>query len=110
MPEYMSMWLNFANFSDRTTIRGYWVVFLANIIVGVALAIIIAIIPFFSFLSWLYFVAAIVPGIAITVRRLNDAGKEWFNIFWVFLPLVGTIILIIYLCQPSVAGGRGRTV
>lgn len=110
MTEYLSMWLNYANFSDRTNLRGYWMAFLFNFIIGVALGIIITIIPFLTFFAWIFSLAALVPSLAIIVRRLNDAGKEWYNIFWAFLPLVGLIILIVLLCQPSAAKSGGRTV
>jgi uncharacterized membrane protein YhaH (DUF805 family) len=46
--------------------------------------------------------AVICPGLAITVRRLRDAGRPWPYIFISFIPLVGSIILIVLLCGRSV--------
>lgn len=40
------------------------------------------------------------PGLAVTVRRLRDAGQHWAWIFISVVPL-GGIVLIILLCQPS---------
>lgn len=45
--------------------------------------------------------AAILPGIAITVRRLRDAGCNWLYIFIPLIPFVGIFILIFLLCQPT---------
>ena len=100
MPEYVNMWKNYVNFEARTTVRGYWMAFLFNFIVGIIISI-IARVPALGFLSWVYSLAVFLPSTAIIVRRLRDAGKSWANIFWLFLPLVGVIILIVLLCKPS---------
>ena len=102
MQEYKNMWLNYVNFSDRTNRRGCWMAVLCNFIVAVIIGIITAILPFLIFITWLYSLAVLVPGISLGIRRLRDAGKEWYNIFWSLLPVVGTIIFIIMLCKPSI--------
>ena len=48
-----------------------------------------------------YGIAACLPGIAVTVRRLRDAGYNWPYIFVAFIPFVGWIILIVLLCKPT---------
>ena len=99
-PEYLNMWLNYANFEARTTVRGYWMAILINFLVSLVLGII-------PFVGWIlagpYALAVLVPGLAIMIRRLRDAGKHWTNVFWLFLPFAGVIIVIIFLCKPSVA-------
>ena len=95
--EYVNMWKNYANFSDRTTVRGYWMAVLVNFIIGAVAGFLLP-----TLLTSLYSLAILIPGISISVRRLRDAGKEWTNIFWALLPLVGWIIVIYYLCRPSV--------
>ena len=47
--------------------------------------------------------AALIPSLAIAVRRLRDAGKQWYWLFIGLIPLVGEIILIVLLCQPTVS-------
>ena len=101
MQEYIAMWKNYANFSDRTSVRGYWMAFLFNFIAGLVLGIVTSIIPVLGFLAGLYSLAALIPGLAIVVRRLRDAGKAWYWIFITFVPLVGVILLIIFLCKPT---------
>ena len=96
LSEYLNMWKNYVNFSDRTTVRGYWMAFVFNF----AAAFVLAYVPY---VGWLYYAAVLLPSIAIGVRRLRDAGKHWGNIFWNFLPVVGTIVYIVFLCKPSVA-------
>ena len=105
MNEYVAMWKNFANFSDRTSRRGYWMAFLINFIIGLVLSVIIAIIPKLGFISTIYGLAVLIPSLAIAVRRLRDAGKHWGWIFITLVPAVGWIILIIMLCKPSASNG-----
>ena len=54
-----------------------------------------------SWLSWLWSLAILLPSLAVLVRRLRDAGYAWGHVFWLLLPFVGTIILIIFTAQPS---------
>ena len=101
MKEYLNMWKNYANFSGRTSVRGYWMAFLFNMIASFALSLIASILPVLAILGSLYTLAALIPGIAITIRRLRDAGKNWAWIFIGLVPLVGVIILIVLLCKAS---------
>ena len=103
MQEYLAMWKNYANFSDRTSVRGYWMAFLFNFLAALVLGIVVAILPVLTFLPGLYSLAGLIPGLAICVRRLRDAGKQWYWIFIGLIPLVGGIILIVFLCQPTVS-------
>ena len=105
MNEYLAMWKNFANFSDRTSRRGYWMAFLINFIISLVLGVIIAVLPKLGFISYIYSLAALIPSLAIAVRRLRDAGKQWGWLFICFVPLVGWIILLIMLCTPSASNG-----
>ena len=41
------------------------------------------------------------PALAVTVRRLHDIGKSGWNILWAAIPLIGTIIVLVWMCQDS---------
>ena len=41
------------------------------------------------------------PTIALTIRRLRDAGFHWAFIFLRFAPMVGGIALLILLAMPT---------
>lgn len=102
MQEYIAMWKNYVNFSDRTTVRGYWMAFLINFIVSTVIGVIVAALPALSFLSTIYALAAFLPGLAISVRRLRDAGHTWKSLLLMLIPLVGWIFVIVRLCKKSV--------
>lgn len=102
MNEYLDMWRHYADFSGRTSVRGYWMAFLFNWLVAVLLGVLANVLPALAFLGSIYSLASIVPSLALTVRRLRDGGNGWGWIFISMVPLVGLIILIVKLCKASV--------
>lgn len=52
----------------------------------------------FQSLAQLFF---LLPTIAVSVRRFRDAGKSFYNFFWLLLPVVGWIVLIVKFTAPS---------
>jgi len=93
--EFINMFKNYANFTDRTTVKGYWMAFLWSFIGLVVLG-------WIPVLGWLVSLGMMIPMLAIQVRRLRDAGKHWAWIFISLVPLAGFIILIVFLCKESV--------
>ncbi len=93
----------YAQFDGRASRAEYWYCALAYALAVFALIVLIWI-PIIGFLIalalWAGALAIVVPGIAVTVRRLRDAGLHWAWIFIAFVPL-GTIALIVLLAQPS---------
>jgi uncharacterized membrane protein YhaH (DUF805 family) len=53
-------------------------------------------------LAGVWGIAVLLPSLAVTVRRLRDAGHNWAEIFWILLPIAGAIVLIVRLADPSV--------
>ena len=102
MKEYLDMWKNYANFSGRTSVRGYWMAVLFNMIVTFVIGLVVSLLHLPEIVTTIYSLAIMIPGLAITVRRLRDAGQGWGWIFISFVPLVGVIILIVKLCKHSV--------
>ena len=103
MKEYSDMWKNYANFSGRTSIRGYWMAFLINFIIAAILSILARVVPALTILSSIYSLAIVVPSLAIAVRRFRDGGKKWTCVLLPLIPLAGAIIYIVKLCAPTVA-------
>ncbi len=52
-------------------------------------------------LAGVWSVVVLLPSLAVTIRRLRDAGHKWAEIFWVLLPIAGIIILIVRLADPT---------
>lgn len=51
------------------------------------------------FYGWELFL--ILPSLAICVRRLHDTGHSGWNLLWGLLPVIGSIILLVYYCTHS---------
>jgi uncharacterized membrane protein YhaH (DUF805 family) len=52
-------------------------------------------------LGLIWFLATIIPYLAVGVRRLRDAGFAWGLIFVGLAPIVGTIVLVVLWIQPA---------
>ena len=97
---------NYANFKGRDTRAEFWWFYLANLILTYGLFFIAGITGagILGLIGLLYGLAAIIPGIAAGVRRLHDTGKSGWMMLISLIPLVGGIILIVFLAQ---AGNHG---
>lgn len=108
MQEYIAMWQNYFNFSGTTTRRGYWMAYLFNVIISFVVGFVAGLLDL-SVLSTIYSALVFIPTLSIAIRRLRDAGKSWGWYFINFVPLVGWIIFIVMLCQPSAAAPSQNT-
>lgn len=52
-------------------------------------------------LSLAFTVATILPYIAVTTRRLHDVGKSGWAQLVGLIPVIGWIVVIVWLCQDS---------
>lgn len=94
----------YAKFDGRAGRAEFWWYFLANVIAYVALAILAQIATIFFVLYFLYWIALLVPSIAVGVRRLHDTDKSgWFMLLGL-IPFVGGIILIVFCALQGTAG------
>lgn len=93
----------YATFSGRATRSEYWYVFLFNTIVSIAInGVIGMILPTVALvLASLYSLACLVPGLALCWRRLHDIGKSGACVLFALIPLVGWIIVLVFLCTAS---------
>lgn len=101
---------NYANFEGRARRSEYWYYVLFNFIITASAYILAMIFVFFGgFLLipfiWLFSVATIIPSIAVGVRRLHDIGKPGAYYFFVLIPLVGPILLLVFF---ATEGERGE--
>lgn len=92
---YMDMWQRFTDFSGRSSRGAYWRVVAVNLAIGLVFGILSEIAGIFGWIASLYSLAALIPGIALSVRRLHDVGKSGLFLLYALIPLVGWIIVLI---------------
>jgi uncharacterized membrane protein YhaH (DUF805 family) len=90
----------YADFKGTATRKEYWIYALLSyllLLVSIGIGVLFANIVFLIFLC--IFLALLVPSLAIAVRRLHDTDKSGWWLLIDFIPIVGTIWLIVLLCQ-----------
>jgi uncharacterized membrane protein YhaH (DUF805 family) len=126
MNEYLHVLRNYATFTGRARRREYWLFWLINTAISFVLQLLLIPLglnlgspsstPDLQGLSplavivvalvVLYSLAILVPGIAVTVRRLHDAGYSgWFCLISL-IPIVGGIVMIVFLATDSKPDNR----
>jgi uncharacterized membrane protein YhaH (DUF805 family) len=100
---YLAVLKNYVGFSGRARRKEYWYFVLFNIIIVAILTIIDSILRT-RILEILYGLAVLIPSIAVAFRRLHDTGRSGW--WWLigFIPIIGTIILIIFFVLDSQPG------
>jgi uncharacterized membrane protein YhaH (DUF805 family) len=92
----------YTDFSTRSSRSEFWFWQLGIFIGYIALAIIIGILSFIGlgFIGGILYVifalGIIIPSIAVAVRRLHDVSKSGWWVLISLIPVIGTIILIIW--------------
>jgi uncharacterized membrane protein YhaH (DUF805 family) len=100
----------YTDFSGRATRKDYWMFVLIYILLYIALLIIDAVLST-GWLSVLFTIGLLVPSISCAARRLHDTGRSgWWQLIY-FIPLIGLIIMLVFLSQASHGDNKyGNTV
>lgn len=103
---------SYAVFSGRSRRSEYWYFGLFYLILYAAAAVVDVMIGSFERTSGIGVCTAIValalliPSISVTVRRLHDTGRSGWWLLIGFIPLVGWIILLVFMCQDGEPGAN----
>jgi len=104
---YLQALTNYSEFGGRARRKEYWFFVLFNMLISMALTIIDGVTGLFSIetgiglFSGLYALAVLVPSIAVGVRRLHDTNRSGWWLLIMFIPLIGVIILIVFMATDS---------
>ncbi|GAB3873538.1 DUF805 domain-containing protein [Terrabacter terrigena] len=95
----------YATFSGRARRSEYWFWFLGLFIVGVVANMLDRAMGTqpgqVGIVAIVLLVATFVPNLAVIVRRLHDTSRSGWWILISLIPIVGAIILIVFLAQDS---------
>jgi uncharacterized membrane protein YhaH (DUF805 family) len=107
---YLDVLKKYAQFGGRSQRKEYWFFVLFNMIISLSLTFIDSLTGTLNpdigwgLLSGIYNLAIFIPSIAVGFRRLHDTGRSawWFLLF--LIPLIGFIVILIFLAQDSKEG------
>ena len=125
---YFKVWKQYADFSGRARRLEFWLFILINTLIISALSSLLVPLGAYGLIASMgspmgtgslapivivlillvcFFIAIIIPSLAVSVRRLHDTGKSgWFILLW-FIPFIGLIILLV-LCIIESQNGENK--
>jgi len=104
----------YADFQGRASRSEYWLFALLIFLVALGLAILNAVVMgvtgsaqpnmLILLLYGVFLLATIIPSLSVTFRRLHDTDRSAWWILISFVPLIGSIALLVFYCLPSTPG------
>lgn len=96
----------YVDFSGRARRSEYWYFWLFTFLVAIAASILDAILGTgygngSGVIGTLTSLALLLPSLAVAVRRLHDTSRSGWWILIALIPIIGWIILIVFLVQDS---------
>jgi uncharacterized membrane protein YhaH (DUF805 family) len=72
---------------------------LFNVIITILLGLTDRLFGLWNVLSGIYGLAVLIPGIAVGIRRLHDTNRSGWWLLISLVPVIGTIVLIVFMAQ-----------
>lgn len=94
----------YAVFNGRARRKEYWMFVLFYILIYVGLFIVESLVGSPGILVLIFALGLLVPSIAVSIRRLHDTDRSGWWILIGFVPLVGGIVLLVFMCLDGTAG------
>jgi len=108
----------YAEFSGRSRRKEYWMFTLFNVLIALFVGLVtlvmavsvssesamMLVVTPVLILWFLLSLALIVPGIAVTIRRLHDTDRSGWTLLLALIPLIGPIVLLVFYCTQGTPG------
>ena len=109
MNYYLAVLKKYADFNGRAQRAEYWYFVLFNFIISIVLGIVDGALGFnigmnIGFLGLIYSLVVLLPGLAVSIRRLHDIGKSGWMLLVCFIPVIGAIWFLILMVKDSTPG------
>lgn len=107
---YLDVLKKYTVFTGRARRKEYWMFFLFNLIVLFVLSAVDAMTGTLSeasglgLLSGIYALGVLLPTIAVAIRRLHDTNRSGWWLLINFVPVIGSIVLLIFMVLDSKPG------
>jgi uncharacterized membrane protein YhaH (DUF805 family) len=98
----------YAEFQGRSRRKEYWLFALFSFLVSLVLMVIDLTLgtgaPGLGIFQAIWSLGVLIPSIAVGVRRLHDTDRSGWWLLISFIPLIGAIVLIVFLVQDGTRG------
>ena len=106
---YQSVFKKYATFEGRAQRAEYWYFSLFNMLVYFGFLLLSSVFPreiqtFVSMLIMIYVFGVVIPGLAVSVRRLHDIGKSGWMVLINAIPIIGPIWMLVLTVTDSDPG------
>ena len=88
---YLKVLKNCSDFSSRSRRKEYWMFSLFNVIVAFFIGFMIGLAQLPINIINIYYLATLIPAIAVGVRRMHDVGKSGW---WLLMPIYNFVLLV----------------
>jgi uncharacterized membrane protein YhaH (DUF805 family) len=110
MDSFIRTLQQYAVFRGRAPRRDYWFFMLFYLLISSMLMVIDSIIGRFDaragigLFSGLFTLAMLLPALGVAVRRLHDTGRSGWWLLLGLVPVLGTLVLLVFALQRGTAG------
>lgn len=96
---FVRFWKKYATFSGRASRSEFWWWFLASTVIGLVLAQFASGDSSLGFLSTIWWIATLIPTLALSVRRLHDTNKPgwWIGVYFGGFVVLGIAMVVILI-------------
>ena len=113
MSWYIEVLKKYFVFSGRARRSEYWYFVLFNFLISIALTAADFALGNIDLetggtglISTIYSLAVLIPGLAVSVRRLHDTDRTGWWLLIAFIPVIGAIALLVFFFQDSQQGNN----
>lgn len=106
---YLEVFRKYAVFKGRARRKEYWSFALFNVVflftaIFMDLLLSEGELLLFTTMYSIYYLITLIPGLAVTIRRLHDTGMSGWYILITLIPYIGILILLIFMLQEGTSG------
>lgn len=104
---YLEVLKKYAVFDGRARRTEFWMFALFTFLITLALGIVEGVLfGDSSFLSGLYSLGVLLPSVGVGIRRLHDTGRSGWWLLITLIPILGTIVFIVFAVQEGEPGSN----
>ncbi|MBO0654186.1 DUF805 domain-containing protein [Streptomyces triculaminicus] len=101
---YVDVLKKYATFSGRAGRPEFWMFTLISFVISIVLAVIDSALGTAPVIGLVYSLAVLLPGLAVGTRRLHDIDRSGWWLLLALIPLLGSIVLLVFFALPGTPG------